>query len=54
MTLELVEYLSLPGDPAKANEDAFAEGTNAAVVLDGAAPGEVERQSGGGRFGEGT
>jgi len=38
MTLELVEYLSLPGDPAKANEDAFAEGTNAAVVLDGATP----------------
>jgi hypothetical protein len=38
MTLELVEYLSLPGDPAKANEDAFAEGTHAAVVLDGATP----------------
>lgn len=38
MTLELVEYLSLPGDPAKTNEDAFAEGTNAAVVLDGATP----------------
>lgn len=36
MSLEVVEYLSLPGDVDKANEDAFAEGTNAAVVLDGA------------------
>ncbi len=38
MTLELVASLSLPGDPAKANEDAFGHGGNAAVVVDGATP----------------
>jgi len=36
MTLELVESLSLPGDPAKANEDAFGHSGDAAVVMDGA------------------
>jgi serine/threonine protein phosphatase PrpC len=36
MTLELVESLSLPGDPAKANEDAFSHSGDAAVVMDGA------------------
>ena len=38
MTLELLDQLSLPGDPAKANEDAFQHGETAAVVLDGATP----------------
>ncbi len=36
MKLELVDSLSLPGDPRKANDDAFAFRENAAVVLDGA------------------
>jgi len=36
MTLELWESLSLPGDPAKANEDVFAHKDGAAVVIDGA------------------
>jgi len=36
MTLELVESLSLPGEPAKANEDAFGHSGDAAVVMDGA------------------
>jgi len=36
MTLRLVESLSLPGDPAKPNEDAFGGSDHAAVVLDGA------------------
>jgi serine/threonine protein phosphatase PrpC len=36
MTLQLVDSLSLPGDPAKANEDAFGQRTDAAVVIDGA------------------
>ncbi|HWU25210.1 MAG TPA: hypothetical protein VN154_02295 [Rhizomicrobium sp.] len=36
MKLELVDSLSLPGDPAKANEDAFGYREGAAVVLDGA------------------
>jgi len=36
MALEVIEALSLPGDPAKPNEDAFAARANAAVVLDGA------------------
>jgi serine/threonine protein phosphatase PrpC len=36
--LEILEFLSLPGDPAKANEDAFGHGDRAAVVLDGATP----------------
>src|SRR5471030_1851063 len=38
MTLVLLESLSLPGDPAKANEDAFASSSTAALVLDGATP----------------
>jgi len=38
MTFDIVEYLSLPGDVDKANEDAFCEGINAAVVIDGATP----------------
>jgi len=36
MTLQLLDSLSLPGDPAKANEDAFAHRDTAAVVIDGA------------------
>jgi len=38
MTLRLLESLTLPGDPAKANEDAFAISATAALVLDGATP----------------
>src|ERR1700759_1792527 len=38
MTFELLDSLSLPGDPAKANEDAFGHDATAAVVLDGATP----------------
>jgi hypothetical protein len=38
MTLLLLDSLSLPGDPAKPNEDAFAQGAHAALVLDGATP----------------
>lgn len=38
MALELLEALSLPGDPAKANEDSFGQDGDAAVVLDGATP----------------
>jgi hypothetical protein len=38
MRLELLDSLSLPGDPAKANEDAFGHDAGAAVVLDGATP----------------
>src|SRR5205085_11884378 len=38
MSFELVESLSLPGDPAKANEDAFGHGGKEAVVIDGATP----------------
>jgi hypothetical protein len=38
MRLEAVEFLSLPGDPAKTNEDAFGHGESAAVVIDGATP----------------
>jgi hypothetical protein len=38
MSLELLEQLSLPGDPAKPNEDALAHLERAAVVLDGATP----------------
>ena len=38
MSLVLLESLSLPGDPAKANEDAFAQDRAAALVLDGATP----------------
>jgi len=38
MTLTLLESLSLPGDPAKVNEDAFGHDAQAAVVIDGATP----------------
>src|SRR6185312_2486447 len=38
MTLELLDTLSLPGDDAKPNEDAFAHLDHAALVLDGATP----------------
>ncbi|MBA2588742.1 MAG: protein phosphatase 2C domain-containing protein [Alphaproteobacteria bacterium] len=38
MRLELLDSLSLPGDPAKANEDAFGHDAIAAVVIDGATP----------------
>ena len=38
MSLDVVEFLSLPGDPAKANEDAFGHGGSAALVIDGATP----------------
>jgi hypothetical protein len=33
---EVIESLSLPGDPAKPNDDAFAHRARAAVVMDGA------------------
>ena len=36
MAFEVLDSLSLPGDPAKPNEDAFAAEPFAAVVLDGA------------------
>ena len=35
---EILDSLSLPGDPAKANEDAFGHDADAAVVIDGATP----------------
>ena len=38
MTFQLLECLSLPGDPAKTNEDAFGQDARAAVVIDGATP----------------
>ena len=38
MRLELLDLLSLPGDPAKPNEDAFGHDAVAAVVIDGATP----------------
>jgi len=38
MTLKLLDSLSLAGDPAKPNEDAFATADGAALVLDGATP----------------
>src|SRR3954470_5616054 len=38
MKLELLDSLSLPGDPAKANEDSFGHDGVAAVVIDGATP----------------
>lgn len=38
MSLTLLEQLSLPGDPAKPNEDSFAFLDHAALVLDGATP----------------
>ena len=36
MSLELLDSLSLPGDPAKPNEDAFGHKGEAALVIDGA------------------
>lgn len=38
MALELLDSLSLPGDPARPNEDSFGHDANAALVLDGATP----------------
>jgi serine/threonine protein phosphatase PrpC len=38
MSLVLLESLSLPGDPAKPNEDCFAHADHAALVMDGATP----------------
>jgi hypothetical protein len=38
MTLTLLDSLSLPGDAAKSNEDAFNQDAAAAVVFDGATP----------------
>ncbi len=38
MSLTLLDQLSLPGDPAKPNEDALAHLDRAALVLDGATP----------------
>jgi len=38
MSLVLLDSLSLPGDPAKVNEDSFAHGDRAALVMDGATP----------------
>ena len=38
MALELLDQLSLPGDPGKPNEDAFGHDAAAAIVLDGATP----------------
>jgi hypothetical protein len=38
MTFQLLESLSLPGGPAKTNEDAFGQDEHAAVVIDGATP----------------
>ena len=36
MSLRILDSLSLPGDPAKPNEDAFGQKDGAAVVIDGA------------------
>ena len=38
MSLAVIDTLSLPGDPAKANEDAFGHDDHAALVMDGATP----------------
>lgn len=38
MNLDLLASLSLPGAPAKANEDAFGHCDDAALVIDGATP----------------
>lgn len=38
LAFELLDSLSLPGDTAKANEDAFGHDAKAAVVMDGATP----------------
>ena len=36
MQFELIDSLSLPGNPEKPNDDAFGFGDQAALVLDGA------------------
>jgi hypothetical protein len=36
MPFEILDTLSMPGDPSKPNDDAFAHADNASVVLDGA------------------
>lgn len=36
MLFQLIDSVSLPGDPAKPNEDAFAQGLHFAAVFDGA------------------
>ena len=38
MRFALLDQLSLPGDPAKANEDFLAHGEKAGLVMDGATP----------------
>ena len=38
MIFQLLDQLSLPGDPSKPNEDFVAEGKAAALVMDGATP----------------
>jgi hypothetical protein len=38
MHFELLDSLSIPGDPAKPNEDSFAHRANLGVVFDGATP----------------
>jgi serine/threonine protein phosphatase PrpC len=38
MTLQLLDQLSLPGDPGKPNEDFLAQAELAALVMDGATP----------------
>jgi hypothetical protein len=38
MTLQLLDQLSLPGDPARPNEDFLVQGASAALVMDGATP----------------
>lgn len=38
MTLAVIDTLSLPGDAARMNEDAFGHDDHAAVVMDGATP----------------
>jgi hypothetical protein len=38
MTFELLDQLSLAGDPAKANEDFLAQSLHAGLVMDGATP----------------
>jgi serine/threonine protein phosphatase PrpC len=38
MTFERLDQLTLPGDPAKANEDFLAHAAKAALVMDGATP----------------
>jgi hypothetical protein len=38
MTFELLDQLSLAGDPGKANEDFLAQSASAALVMDGATP----------------